>query len=303
MQNTHLRSAPPKGEGAGVFMQHLLGRGLLWGEVNSLALRAYCVGSRVGSGSQREPPGKAMWVQTAGSVATTSNHFKQLPQRGILQTSAWSLFPLPWPYLHIRCCILTASERDRNKSAPDNEASCLSPEWGEKWFRCPVTRDWRANPNGMWGPLAWGPWAFALWNNQVCSSLHRICPAPWSLALFPQESTSRRQICGENPSGGAVFKGAILRLSFQSTTSWHLVYLASSIDRANGFLVANHYDSNHCSLYFFKLQLSHEHTHNTHINSYLIFIHRKCLKMLPRKATLVKLTSLCYWTLCVWGRG
>lgn len=49
--------------------------------------------------------------------------------------------------------------------------------------------------------------------------LHRSHPAPRSPALLPQECVSRRWICGEEPSGGAIFKGTILRPSFKSTTS------------------------------------------------------------------------------------
>ena len=48
---------------------------------------------------------------------------------------------------------------------------------------------------------------------QGCSSTEATL-RPDRRLYFPQEYMSRRQVCGEEPSGGAIFKGTILRPSF-----------------------------------------------------------------------------------------
>lgn len=60
----------------------------------SLALGACCEGSRVGSHSKREPPGKAMQMQVAGSLAAAPNHV-QLPLRPAPEAGFLFLVPDP----------------------------------------------------------------------------------------------------------------------------------------------------------------------------------------------------------------
>lgn len=143
-----------------------------------LDTRSRCEGSRMGLATRESPQVeqcRGRWLGPSCNLQSSQT----APSEGGLPGQQQSLVTLLRPYPHIRCCRLTASGQGHRKSAPAVKPDVFHQgEETDEESRCAATRSWRATPIQVWRSLKWDPWGFTLWNNQVCSSLHRLCLAP-----------------------------------------------------------------------------------------------------------------------------
>lgn len=138
-----------------MFTEQILTRGLLLGggeAVNSLALGACSEDRRVGSHSKTEPPGK---VTQRGSLATISNHLQQ-PLRGGPSGQHQKPVNCSWTLSAHQMPHSIGFRQDHNTSLHlTARPEALTRARGEGM-----------QMSGVWGPPAWDPWGFTLWNNQ-----------------------------------------------------------------------------------------------------------------------------------------